>query len=71
MQLSETMMQMLRGRIGLDAIDTSKDAAILKMEPHEVVRECCAWKLGDPAWATQIAYWMRRAGCTVDDLADK
>ena len=61
-------MEMLRGRLGLNEDDTSRDAEILKMEPYEVVRECSAWKLGDPYWATMIAGWMKQSGCKVDDL---
>ena len=68
MKPSESMMGMLRGRRGLDKDDTSQDNEIRAMPGSEVVRECTAWKFGDPYWATLIAGWMDKAGCTVTDL---
>ena len=68
MELTESMMEMLRGRRGLDEDDTSQDDGIRAMAPSVIVRECTAWELGDGAWATRIARWMDKAGCTVVDM---
>jgi len=68
MKLTAQMKEMLRGRCGLSPFDTSKDVAILEMSPVEVVRECTAWKLGDPFWATEIAAWMVAAGANPKDF---
>ena len=68
MQLSESMMIILRGRRDLDEDDTSQDDEIRAMPGSKIVRDCTAWHLGDPHWATVIAGWMDRAGCTVADL---
>uniref|UniRef100_A0A6H1Z7P2 Uncharacterized protein n=1 Tax=viral metagenome TaxID=1070528 RepID=A0A6H1Z7P2_9ZZZZ len=66
--LSGAMMEALRGRRGLDDDDTSQDDEIRTMSPAEIVRECAAWELGDPYWATIFAGWMQAAGCKVEDL---
>jgi len=63
-----SMMAMLRGRLGLEANDTSRDEDILEMTPDQIVRECAAWKLGDEYWAVIIAGWMKAAGCKIEDL---
>ena len=68
MKIPEHMMRMLRGRCGVAGTDTSKDAAIRKMSPVEVVRECAAWTLGDPYWATRIAEWMKAVGAKPEDF---
>ena len=62
------MMNMLRGRYGLEDGDTSKDEAIGELSPVEVVRECSAWKLGDPSWATEFAGWMEASGAKPEDF---
>lgn len=68
MKLTESMMRMLRGRLNLKPDDTSRDNDILSMSPVEIVRECTAWQLGDPYWATMIASWIKITECNVDDL---
>jgi hypothetical protein len=40
MALTQNMMEMLRGRYGLDQHDTSKDVHFRNMEPVDIVREC-------------------------------
>ena len=68
MKLSGSMMEALRGGRDLDEGDKSQDGEILAMAPAEIVRECAAWKLGDPYWAVIFAEWMRAAGCKPEDL---
>jgi hypothetical protein len=68
MKLTPRMMEMLRGRHGLNLDDTSKDAHFRKMEPVDIVRECTEWKLGDPSWANVIAGWMEAAGAKPQDF---
>lgn len=68
MKLPNNMMVMLRGRYNLDETDTRMDAEIVKLKPAEIVRECSAWRLGDPLWAVVFAEWMKAAGCKPEDL---
>jgi hypothetical protein len=68
MKLTRNMMEMLRQRYALDADDSSKDVEILKMSPVDVVRDCTAWKIGDPSWANEIAAWMVHAGAKPQDF---
>jgi hypothetical protein len=68
MNLTQNMMEMLRGRYGLDRYDTSKDVHFRKMGPVDIVRECTEWKLGDPSWANVIAGWMKAAGAKPQDF---
>jgi hypothetical protein len=58
----------LRGRLGLDEDDDSRDADILAMSPVEMVREATAWKLGDPSWARIIARYMVVTGAKPEDF---
>jgi hypothetical protein len=62
MKLTNSMMEALRGRRGLEENDTSLDEEILKMDPVEVVQECSAWYLGDSSWASIIAGWIVASG---------
>jgi len=65
-KLPEYMMMMLRGRRDLEEGDDSQDEAILKhLTPFKAVRECCAWKLGDPEWADEIARMMVHCGVKI------
>ena len=66
--IPQFMMEMLRGRRGLEDDDTSQDEKIKKMSPEKIVKECTAWQLGDSSWATVIAEWMAHAQCSVEDL---
>ena len=68
MKLPATMMEMLRGRFGLDEDDITKDAEIEKLSPVEIVRECAAWKLGDQHWANVVARWMKAAEANPKDF---
>ena len=61
-------MEMLRGRRNLDEDDTSDDSEIEAMPPTKIVRECAAWRLGDPYWANTVAGWMAAAGAKPDDF---
>jgi len=62
------MMEMLRGRRGLDEDDTRQDRNIEAMNPAEIVRECAGWRLGDRHWADIFARWMKAAGAKPDDF---
>jgi hypothetical protein len=68
MKIPEYMMEMLRGRLDLESDDTSKDEEIRKLSPRMIVRECVAWELGDPSWATRIAGFMLNAGAKPQDF---
>ncbi len=62
------MMEMLRGRYGLEPDDTSKDDAIRELSPENAVRECVGWELGDPTWANRIAGFMKAVGAKPEDF---
>jgi hypothetical protein len=68
MNLPDYMMEMLRGRRGLEPGDKSQDADIGRLSPVDVVRECVAWRIGDPNWATEIALFMDHAGANPKDF---
>lgn len=68
MKLSEQTMKKLRGRLGLDTCDTSRDEEIKKIPPVEIVREAVAWTLGNYSWADYVACLMREAGVSPEDF---
>ena len=48
-------LQSVRQRLGVDLPqDTSKDEEINEMSPDQILKEYCAWKLGDPTWWTDF-----------------
>ena len=68
MKPTHEMMVALRGRRGLDEADLTQDQEIKAMDPAHAVRECAAWWLGDPGWASKIAGWIKAAGAKVEDV---
>jgi hypothetical protein len=58
MNIPEYMLQKLRGRLGLEKDDKSRDEKFYQMSPVKIVKECTAWELGDAGWATIIAEWI-------------
>ena len=65
-KVPEYMMEMLRGRFEGQGLT---DAQIVKkLSPVEIVCECTAWRLGDPAWAITIAGWMKAVGAKPEDF---
>ena len=66
--LSARMLTALRGRRGLNEMDTSADSEIKKMTPVEAVRETAAWEMGDPSWANVFADWMDQVGANPRDF---
>ena len=68
MDIPDAIMFKLRGRRGLASDDTSEDKKIMAMTPVDMVKECCAWEFGDPAWADMIAGWMVNVGASPHDF---
>jgi len=56
------ILEMLRQRSRLKEDDKRMDGHFNEMSPRAVVRECTAWKLGDPAWADYVVRLMGK--CT-------
>jgi hypothetical protein len=50
--MTTQVLKMLRQRHDLEEYDTSIDDELKKMVPLDALRECCAWQIGDPLWAT-------------------
>jgi hypothetical protein len=45
----------VRERLGAEnENDESQDAKINKMTPHQIVKEWCAWKIGDGWWWSEM-----------------
>lgn len=48
----------IRKRLGAeDEYDISQDTKINNMTPHQLVKEWCAWQLGDGTWWTQMKHY--------------
>lgn len=58
MTIPPYMLKKLRGRLGLEEDDKSRDERFYKMTPVQIVKECVAWEIGDETWATIIADFM-------------
>jgi len=63
------MIEAVRGRMGLEPDDESKDAMIAAMTPRERLCKVCGWHLGDESWAGTIIGWMKECGYTVKEAA--
>ena len=48
------ILEALRGRLGLDGDDPSKDARIERYTAKEALLEVTAWEIGDRNWADDI-----------------
>ena len=70
MNLSESTIEALRGRRGLDENDNSQDNEILKMDPRKIVSEVCEWELGGSGWDKFFARIMFEAEVTAKDILD-
>lgn len=57
----------MRGRLGLEADDTSRDAFIEGLEPIQRLRLIAGWNLGYDGWEHTIMNWVRDAGFKVKD----
>lgn len=68
MNIPENMLQKLRGRVGLEEDDKSRDEEFYQLSPVKIVKECAAWELGYADWATTIAEWMVAVGAEPKDF---
>lgn len=57
----------MRGRLGLEENDTSRDAYIEGLEPIQRLRLIAGWNLGYDEWAHKIMDWVRDAGFKIKD----
>ncbi len=62
MNIPESLMKKIRGRIDLDADDTSRDAEIKRWTPRQRLRKVVGWELGDENWADKILEWANACG---------
>ena len=58
----EAVIDILRMRLDLEPDDPSHDDRIAKYSAEKVLRELCAWNLGDPGWASTMLRWASIAG---------
>lgn len=52
----------MRGRLGLEADDASRDEDIAAMTPQGRLELICGWKLGYPGWSHTFLSWAKDAG---------
>ncbi len=55
--IPSNILEACRGRLGLDELDTSKDAMIAKWSKAKLLREYFGWRLGDSSWG-DTAIWL-------------
>lgn len=60
------LMGDLRGTMGLEVDDTSKDSTIYGLSPQAKLRLLCQWNLGDPEWAVVFVGWAKQCGLRID-----
>lgn len=60
-------IQDMRGRLGLEKDDCSRDAEIAKMEPIRRLKLIAGWNLGYDGWEHTILNWVRDAGFKVSE----
>ena len=63
------IMEAVRGRLGLDEFDTSKDADIERRPAEKVVGWAVGWDLGDDSWADSIIRTALDCGYTISPPA--
>lgn len=63
-------IEYMRGRMGLDTEDDSRDAVIFSMSPMDRVRLIAGWKLGSDEWADQFKHWFEGQGLYLTTNAD-
>lgn len=52
----------MRGRLGLEKDDTSRDKDIAAMTPHGRLELICGWTLGYSDWSDRFLSWAEDAG---------
>ena len=57
----------MRRRLGLDADDASKDAAIISMTPTQRLGLIAGWKLGYSGWEHTILSWVKDVGFKISE----
>ena len=57
----------IRGTMGLDENDESRDTEIDTLRPRAALRAVSQWELGDPDWASQILGWAEACGLRIED----
>lgn len=62
MNIPEHLMEKIRGRIGLNTDDTSRDAEIKEWTPKQRLRKVVGWELGNEYWADKIMEWAKACG---------
>lgn len=67
MKKSDSVMEMLRQRRGLDTDDESQDERLRQYTPMAALEECCAWQLGDYRWADWFTFTMFGCGFNVTE----
>jgi len=56
----------MRGNLGLEETDTSRDEEIEKMTPERRLQLVCGWHLGDRSWAGTVIAWARDCGFKIE-----
>lgn len=62
LQIPEFLLQKLRRREGLTAVDISKDQEFHERDPMVNLRSIAAFEFSDPGLADQIMDWAKRLG---------
>lgn len=60
-----SQIEAMRGRLGLEKDDTSRDADIEKMSPERRLALIAGWHLGYSGWERTILSWVKDAGYEV------
>jgi len=66
-KLPHYILEKVRGALGLEEDDPSKDEQIERMSPKRILELCCQWELGDPSWASHFLSWAGEAGYEIKE----
>lgn len=70
-KLPDYILEKVRGALGLEEDDPSKDERIERMSPERILELCCQWELGDPSWASAFLNWAREAGYEIKEREER
>lgn len=65
------IVHILRERRGLEPDDESEDGKISCYSPRKALEECCAWHIGDKAWAGEFLRWANGAGYSISENVER
>ncbi len=58
-KLSQSVLQAVRGRLGVEDIET--DGYIYSLPSERIVKLWCGWKFGDEGWAHDLIHLVEQA----------